>query len=707
MAVLEKIRNRAGLLVGVVGLALFAFVIGDFLRGGSTFFRQSRDKIAIVNGQSIDIQEFQQNAESAINGYKARAGGTLTEEQQHQVREMIFEELVGAILIDGKSKKIGFVVSNEELADLVMGNNISPVIQQYYRDPKTGTFDKNNFIQYLQVLESDNWSMYAPDVQRQLFSERENWLRIEKTVSTQKLFDKFTTLLSSAIVANSLDAKTAFNDNAVSVDFDFVSQSFSSIPDAEVEVTDSEIEKLYELRKDSHKRERAKVISYIAVDIVPSETDFAEVSKRIGKLKDELSNTANPAELINDNSDEPFTDAYVSAAQLSYELRNFAEFASVGDVDAPFLIENTFHLNKILGVKQAPDSIKFNQLVFPNTDEAKVKSITDSLAKVIRSGKSFADVALEETNGQTNGDMNWQTEISLVSQIDSKFANALFDAKINEIFTINSMYGIHFVQVVEKTKPVKKYKIGTIKIEVVPSQETYNKLYNSLNQYIAKNNKLEQFKSAATDAGYPIQTYVELYEGQTNIASIGNSRQVIRWAYDNKKGTVSEIFECQDYFVVAAVEGEFRAGPRLLREISDILKRELINERKGAKIIASLKEKNLNSLDAYAEAMDSSPQEVKFLTFATSRITTIGVEPMVNVKAISSEVGRVTTPFAGKNAVYVLSVTAKNTGEQEYNETTQKRQMNMQNSYRMMSLVQNNSLLRDKATVEDYRNRFY
>ncbi len=39
MATLEKIRSKAGLLVLVVGLALFAFIIGDFLNSGSTYFK--------------------------------------------------------------------------------------------------------------------------------------------------------------------------------------------------------------------------------------------------------------------------------------------------------------------------------------------------------------------------------------------------------------------------------------------------------------------------------------------------------------------------------------------------------------------------------------------------------------------------------------------------------------------------------------------
>ncbi|MDR1436556.1 MAG: SurA N-terminal domain-containing protein, partial [Candidatus Symbiothrix sp.] len=43
MATLEKIRSKAALLVIIVGLALFAFIIGDFLRSGSTFFNQQKE----------------------------------------------------------------------------------------------------------------------------------------------------------------------------------------------------------------------------------------------------------------------------------------------------------------------------------------------------------------------------------------------------------------------------------------------------------------------------------------------------------------------------------------------------------------------------------------------------------------------------------------------------------------------------------------
>ena len=54
MATLEKIRSKAGLLVLVVGVALFAFIIGDFLNSGSTYFRQSQETVAEVDGEVIN-----------------------------------------------------------------------------------------------------------------------------------------------------------------------------------------------------------------------------------------------------------------------------------------------------------------------------------------------------------------------------------------------------------------------------------------------------------------------------------------------------------------------------------------------------------------------------------------------------------------------------------------------------------------------------
>ena len=709
MATLEKIRSKAGLLIGIVGFALFAFVFGD-LQSCQTFFQQSQNNVATVNGESIGYEDFHSKLEISTNNFKNSLGGaSLSEAQLDQVRQMVFDEMVSSILLNKTCKNLGIVVGGDEEKDIILGDNISPTIQQIsiFQNPQTRTFDRVGYLQFVQMMESDDLSMYPLETQMQLENQKESWKNLKKNVVEQKLLTKFSTLLMSAIVSNSLDAKAAFNDNSVNVDFDVVSQPYNMIPDTDIEVTDSEIAKLYELRKSSFKQDKAKVINYIAVNIIPSEEDFSEVSSQIESLRVDLENSTNPADIVNENSDVNFIDAYISEPHLTPEVRSFAATASIGDIDGPILLNRTFHMNKLLSVKQAPDSVKINQIMFPGNDESIYKSTFDSLINVIKSGKLFSEVSLDETQGQSDGDMGWHTESSLVRGIDENFANALFNAKVNEIFTVKSSYGIHLVQVVEKTNPVKKYKIASVIMEVTPSQDTYNKLYNNLNQFISRNNTLEKFKVSATEAGYFCQTDVQISENQNNISNIENSRQVIRWVNNSKKGAVSDVFECQNYFIAAAVEGELKAGFRPLAEVSDILKRELINEKKGAKIVESLKSKNLNTLEDYAEAMNSNVQDVKFVTFATSRITGLGVDPVVNAKALASEIGKITGPFAGNFAVYVLSLTNKTANEHEYNDELQKQQMNMQNSYRIMQLIQDNNLLKEKASIEDNRSRFY
>ena len=99
MATLEKIRSKAGLLVLVVGVALFAFIIGDFLNSGSTYFRQSQEKVAEVDGEVIKIQEFQDRVDEMTEMYKMQTGSTsLPEEYQTALREAADE--ASSILTD-------------------------------------------------------------------------------------------------------------------------------------------------------------------------------------------------------------------------------------------------------------------------------------------------------------------------------------------------------------------------------------------------------------------------------------------------------------------------------------------------------------------------------------------------------------------------------------------------------------------------------
>ena len=709
MATLEKIRNKAGLLVIVVGLALFSFIIGDFLRSGSTFFHQSKEKVVVVDGNSVGIREYQSRVETVSEMYKNSGG--LSEEQQHQIRESIYQEMVNDILLREEGKKVGFSVGKDELNDIILGDNTSPVIRQIpdFQDPQTGQFNKGAFLQFLQLAETEDASVYPEEYQRQILMTQQYWQSLKKNIINDKLSAKFMALAVSGIAYNSLDAKKQFEETSTTVGFNFVSQAFSSISDSTITVSNAEISKLYNERKEAFKQNETKTIDYIAVNITPSQEDHAEALKHMESVKQELLSTSEVAGIVNDNSDTPYKDAYATSSELSPEILSFVQNETIGSVYGPILTDNTYKLCKLVDVKQASDSAFVNIITLPTfSDEALLKNFSDSLISVVKNGKSFNEMVLEATNGQNNGEIGWQTEYSLLEiGADQQFIDMAFSIKLNDLQVIKSTYGSILIQVTERTKPVAKYKVADIAQTVTPSTETYNSLYNDLNQYISKNSNVSSFRENATDAGYLLQYDISVYGNQNSLASIENSRQVIRWAFNSKKGSVSDIFECNDHFIAAVLTGATKEGYRSLSEVSEILKREILNKKKGEKIVVDLKAKNLSSLEQFAEAMNSTIQTTQFVNFNTPRITGIGTDPIVNAKAVASEVGNITGPFAGNNAVYVLSVTDKNTGEGVYDEASVKTQFQMQNSYQFGQAIRSGVLLQENAKIEDNRSRFY
>lgn len=711
MATLEKIRSKAGLLVLVVGIALFAFIIGDFLNSGSTYFRQSQERIAKINGELIHYQDFQQRIDEMSEMYKMQMGTTsLPEETMVQIRQMVFNNMVEEIVLGEATAKIGMTVSPDELFDMVQGENISPLIQQMpmFANPQTGQFDKAALLNYLKAISDENIASLPADQQSQFIQARNFWLFWEKNIKNQRLEQKYTTLISKAISANKLDAKENFDASAESSDIVYAMQSYSTIPDSTIQVSKSELEKLYNERKESFKQKEGRILTYVTVDIRPSQEDYDNVEKDIDALKAEFTTAENVADLVNENSDVPYVDAFVTDKTFDEEMRQFATTAEVGDVYGPVFESDRYRMFKLVAKTQAPDSVKVSHIMLAGRSEAEIESLADSLMTALKGGADFAELAKKYSMDQAaenGGELGWFTELAALRGVNEDFKDAVFSAKVDEIKVVKSMYGTHLVKVTEKTKNVTKYKVADVEMAVTPSSKTYSKLYNDLNQFIASNRDISKLDAAAKEAGYNAATNQTVTADNQMLGMIKNSRQVIRWAFQNKKGSISEIFECDDKFVIAAVEGELQEGYRPLSLVEASLKSEIIAQKKGEQIASELKAKNLTTMEAYADAMGAHLDSVKFVNFGTRRISGIGVEPNLNAAIALAPVDQVSDPVKGNNGVYVFKVYARNAENKEFNEAEQKRTIDATNAYRFA--YQSIQALINAADVEDDRIRFY
>ena len=335
MATLEKIRSKAGLLVTIVGVALFAFIIGDFLNSGSTYFRQSQELVIDVNGSEMKIQEYQARVDEMAEMYKMQNGASsLPEEYMTQIRQSVFDGFVQEVILDEETEKLGMTVGPEELFDMVQGENISPVIMQQFTNPETRTFDKTYLLNFLKQI-NDNTTNYTAEQRAEIDKAKAFWLFLERNIKRQRLEQKYMSLISKAVSANKLDAKDAFDGGAESSDIVYAMQAYSTIPDSTITVSESELKKLYEQRKETLKQKEEKVIKYIAADIRPSKEDYDKASADIEAIKEELKSNENVADVVNDNSEVPYMDAFFAQSALDAEMGKFAETALVGDIYGP------------------------------------------------------------------------------------------------------------------------------------------------------------------------------------------------------------------------------------------------------------------------------------------------------------------------------------------------------------------------------------
>ncbi|MBR2378284.1 MAG: SurA N-terminal domain-containing protein, partial [Bacteroidaceae bacterium] len=164
MATLEKIRSKAGMLVAVIGLALLAFIIGDFLNSGQSFFMMNQNKVATVNGENIGVEEYQERVNARTEQMQSmyqQSGVTMPEGMSATIQMDVYNQVINEQLLASELEAVGLTVSDAELQDMLTGNNIHAEIVRAFTDPATGAFDRQALDNYLSVVFSPEENGYT------------------------------------------------------------------------------------------------------------------------------------------------------------------------------------------------------------------------------------------------------------------------------------------------------------------------------------------------------------------------------------------------------------------------------------------------------------------------------------------------------------------------------------------------------------------
>ena len=708
MATLQTIRNRGGLLVSIViGLALLAFIVGDALNSGSQIFNSGKNEVGEIAGEGISIIDFQNRVAKNEEIVKVMNNtAALNEEQQSMLRNNTWQQMVMEKLMEQEYDELGLNVSGDELYDVLLGDNMSPSVRQMFTDPATGTVDKDRARLYIKQVVED----------KGLTPQKLYWLNMEEqTLATRKMA-KYNDLLMKALYITDEQAKESTEANASKADISYIVKNYSTIDDSAIVVSNSEIKDYYNKNQKKFEQEESRKIVYVNFDIEPSGEDYVETEKAVKELVDEFTETNDPIDFVSLSSSDTKADRnYYKKEEITNDsLANYL-LNNRAAVYGPYLENNAYKISRIASVKMLPDSVRARHiLIVPeNNDYQKAQIIADSLAKLLRKGANFEQLAKEnskdENSAVNGGDQGWFNQKAMVQP----FSDSVFFAKKNDIKVVLTQYGAHVVQVTDMAKPVEKFQIATIEKEVTPSAKTTNKIYNDARTFATNISSTEDFNKKVEESGLT-KRIASVDKNEKTVAGMDNARDMIRRIYmAEEPGVVtttdgSIIFENGNKYTIAVLTEIDEEGIAPINNVASNIKRILIQKKKAEQLKKELADiqNNSESLLSVAQKAGLEVKETTDITFNSFQIPGAGIEPKVIAASSILEQGKISAPIEGNQGVYIIMVNNR-TSEEITPEMIQqtKEAMKQANMYR--ANYQSFQTILKNGEVKDERYKFY
>lgn len=656
MAVIGKIRKHSALLVIAIGVAMFAFIAGDFFKNTP----QKDNNIGEINGEEISYFEFNNKVEENMEVEKRnKQKESLTALESFNVREATWRQILYNTLMGEEYEKLGLVVSTDELDELVRGQNPHEYIVQIFTNPQTGQFDRqqlNRLIEALRINEVDKETL-------------DWWVGVEKAIKMDQQKKKYDNLIESGYYMPQDFAQKIYFEKQNEAIGRIVAKKYHQLPDSLFQVSEDELKDYYEEHKSEYQQEETIDLDYVIFDIIPSEEDYQEAEEEVEEIYEEFLVADDIPTFVNATSDKRYDSTWYMKGELPVRIDSTMFNSKPGTFIPPYFEEDAYHMSKLVDIEYRPDSMKASHILVSYSGafrapqevtriKVDAETLTDSLFNVIQNSPSkFADLITEFSDdpsaAQNSGDLGWFADGSMVYQ----FNEAVVDGKVGNYYLVESPFGYHIIKVTGKKKPVKKVRVAMIRRDVLPSSKTYKDIYNEASVFAGENNTAEKFEEAVVEQGLAKRSVERVTKMFNNIPGIDYPREIIRWAYSSntKEGDVSaKPFELEGKYVVALVKNHFEKGAVPLKDARIGIENIIRRQKKADYLINRMNEAG-SDLETIAKELDAKIDTVT-LTFGSQNIPRIGREPRVVAAAFTLDPGTLSEPIEGNTGVYRIVV---------------------------------------------------
>jgi len=707
MAIIGEIRKHYWLLVAIIGVALLLFVLSDFQRKKG----KQTNTIGVVAGEKIAITEFNKRVDENSEMQKANSGkGNLTAEENYQVRQQTWNQVVNEIVMNKQYDMLGVSVSVEELDDLVRGKNPHQVIDQSFRDQKTGQFDPKLVTQFLQNL--DNPEMVTPE-------NKQRYLQMEKYIKSDRQSTKYNSLITKAFYVPTAFAKRNYNESNTMAQVRITGIPYQTVSDSAVKVTDADYEKYYTENKYKFKQDKpVRDIDYVLFEPKMSAEDITLLKSNIQKAYDEFMVTTDVAGFVNSTSDNRYDSTWHRRGTFSPNIDSMLFNAPVGQVSQPVEDNGMYRIFKVVDRQAKPDSLKASHILISyagtpiqtatRTREAASK-LADSILNVVqKTPAAFEGIAGtisdDETAKTKLGDLGWFADGAMVPE----FNEAVLKGSVGDITKVETQFGYHIIKVVGKKDPSTKIKVASIDFGMEPGSRTIEAFYNDASNFSATNNTQEKFEKAVKDKGLNLRNAPKLAESDNTIPGLTAAREVVRWSFneETEKGSVSNVFDVEGTYVVAVLKNKVEKGIIPLEVLKEQIKPLVIREKKAEYLFKKVNDQfaKAKDLNAIIQLFPGTKIDTVDVSFASANIPIYGHEAKVTGQIFSAKKAQVVGPVQGEQGVYTFILDNMKEPPATTDFENQKKQMAMYFQSRAGML---SNILQEKADIKDNRLTFY
>jgi peptidyl-prolyl cis-trans isomerase D len=302
-------------------------------------------------------------------------------------------------------------------------------------------------------------------------------------------------------------------------------------------------------------------------------------------------------------------------------------------------------------------------------------------------------------------EVEWDSIYKTKQELSSGFSDILYGLNVGQVFgpyQDGNFYKI--TRMIDKKRDgnLNKVLLADVAIEIIPSNESSNENFRKASQVeFDANNGLSLNQS---DEGLQINTFESFEDFDEGLPGIVNSRQVIKWMYDDdsRVGDVRR-FTLNDGYIVAKI---IEFSKTRLPDIEDVRTEisQILIQNKKYDFLKNKYKSELN-IDTIAEENNLELENASAVTQYDPILVGAGVEPYIIGSSFSLEPDETSELLKGNNGVYIIRLLSKEIAEEINLGQAISNSLSDREIERISTLIP--EVLESKAEIVDNRSFYY